>query len=200
MVIYVSPGNQKGEMFDWGSRLSVAASTANALALMHQELQNDGIAHGNLKSSNILMNKDMDPCISEYGLMMVENHDEQFTTQIESIMDDDSQGNKKIFKADIYSFGVILLELLTGKLVENRASDLAKWVHSVVREEWTAEVFDKALISEGASEERMVNLLQVALRCINPSLDARPSSSQVAVMINSIKGDEEKSTNTSIEL
>ncbi|XP_027124887.2 probable inactive receptor kinase At2g26730 [Coffea arabica] len=192
--------NQKSEMFDWGSRLNVAASTANALALMHQELHNDGIAHGNLKSSNILMNKDMDPCISEYGLKMLENHDEQFTTQIESIMDSDSQGSKKIFKADIYSFGVILLELLTGKLVQNRASDLAKWVHSVVREEWTAEVFDKALISEGASEERMVNLLQVALRCINPSLDARPSSSQVAVMINSIKGDEEKSTNTSIEL
>ncbi|KAL3512905.1 hypothetical protein ACH5RR_025622 [Cinchona calisaya] len=195
-------GSQNGEMLDWGSRLNIAAGTANALAVMHQELHSDGIAHGNLKSSNILLNKDMDPCISEYGLMMVENQDEQFITQTESIEvnDDPARGSTRRFKADIYSFGVILLELLTGKLVHNSASDLAKWVHSVVREEWTAEVFDRTLISESASEERMVNLLQVALKCINPSLDARPNSSQVAVMINSIKEDEEKSLNNSSEL
>lgn len=201
MILFVSAGSQNGEMFDWGNRLNVAASAANALAFMHQELHNDCIAHGNLKSSNILLNKDMDPCISEYGLMLAENQNEQFIIQTESIdINDPARDSKKIFKADIYSFGVILLELLTGKVVHNRASDLAKWVHSVVREEWTAEVFDKALISEGANEERMVNLLQVALKCINPSLGARPSSSQIALMINTIKEDEEKSTNNSSEL
>ncbi|RWR85128.1 putative inactive receptor kinase [Cinnamomum micranthum f. kanehirae] len=46
--------------------------------------------------------------------------------------------------------------------------DLASWVNSVVREEWTTEVFDKALTMEGANEECMVNLLQVALKCVNP--------------------------------
>jgi hypothetical protein len=88
---------------------------------------------------------------------------------------------------------VVLLELLTGKLVQNNGFDLASWVHSVVREEWTAEVFDRALISEGAGEERMLNLLQVALKCINPSPNERPSTSQISAMINTIKEDEERS-------
>ncbi|KAG8635050.1 hypothetical protein MANES_17G123500v8 [Manihot esculenta] len=56
-------GTQTGQTFDWMSRLSVAATIAEALAFMHQELQPDGIAHGNLKSSNILLNKNMEPCI-----------------------------------------------------------------------------------------------------------------------------------------
>lgn len=196
-------GSQNGKMFDWVSRLNVAVNIANALAFMHQELQNDGIAHGNLKSSNILLNKDMDPYISEYGLMVIDNQDQlPRPHQQETIQSSDSNhGVTNLYKSDIYAFGVILLELLTGKiLIHNRGSELANWVHSVVREEWTVEVFDKALILEGASEEMMVNLLQVALRCINPSTDARPSMNQVTEMIISIKQDDEKSLINSAEL
>jgi hypothetical protein len=65
------------------------------------------------------------------------------------------------------------------------------WVLSVVREEWTAEVFDKSLISKGASEERLLNLLQVAIKCVNNSPDTRPSINQVATMINTLKDEEE---------
>lgn len=152
---------------------------------MHQELRDDGIAHGNLKSSNILMNLNMEPCISEYGLMLVD-HDP------ESSLLDNLTGSYA-FKEDVYGFGVILLELLTGKLVHQNGIDLTEWVNSVVREEWTVEVFDRSLISECASEERMVSLLQVALRCVNRSPEARPSMNQVAVTLNTIKEEEERS-------
>jgi hypothetical protein len=67
------------------------------------------------------------------------------------------------------------------------------WVLSVVREEWTAEVFDKSLISEGTSEERLLNLLQVAIKCVNNSPYARPSINQVATMINTLKDEEDRS-------
>ncbi|KAF2282909.1 hypothetical protein GH714_043329 [Hevea brasiliensis] len=168
-------GSQLGQAFDWGSRLSIATSIAETLAFMHQEFHEDGIAHGNLKSTNILFNRNMEPCISEYGLMVVENQDQSILSQIDSYKHNVLSRDNiySTFKVDIYAFGVILLELLTGKLIQNNGFDLASWVHSVVREEWTVEVFDKALISEGASEERMVNLLQPQFKqeCLFEGMD-----------------------------
>ncbi|XP_061365381.1 probable inactive receptor kinase At2g26730 [Gastrolobium bilobum] len=188
MLLYGSPS---GNSFDWRSRLNVAAVVAEALAYMHEELLESGIAHGNLKSSNILFDKNMDPWISEYGLMVAENQDQSVISHNKSLK------NKSLtaatFKADVYAFGVMLLELLTGKVVKNDGFDLVKWAKSVVREEWTVEVFDKFLISQGASEERMMNLLQVALKCVSSSPNDRPSMSQVAVMTNALKEEEEKS-------
>ncbi|KAI3464061.1 hypothetical protein Pfo_020724 [Paulownia fortunei] len=142
----------------------------------------------------------MEPRISEYGLAQVESQDQSFLAHIDSFQENNSPGGitpNNAFKEDTYSFGVILLELMTGKLVQNNGFDLARWVNSAIREEWTVEVFDKALVAEGASEERMVHLLQVALKCINTSSEARPSIREVAGMINSIKENEEKSINAS---
>ncbi|KAH9776080.1 protein kinase domain-containing protein [Citrus sinensis] len=187
-------GSENGQSFDWGSRLRVAACVAKALGLIHEELGEDGIAHGNLKSNNILFNNNMEPCISEYGLIVTENQDQSSLAQTSSLkINDISNQMCSTIKADVYAFGVILLELLTGKLVQNNGFNLATWVHSVVREEWTVEVLDEVLIAEAASEERMLKLLQVALKCINQSPNERPSMNQVAVMINNIKEEEERS-------
>ncbi|XP_062116320.1 probable inactive receptor kinase At2g26730 [Humulus lupulus] len=185
--------DRDGQVFDWESRLSVAASISEALAFMHEELHQDRVGHGNLKSMNILFNQTMDPCISEYGLMVVENQHNLLLATYEEDLDQIQPPSHTTFKGDIYGFGVILLELLTGRLVQKNGFDLPNWVQSVVKEEWTVEVFDKALISEGASEERMVNLLLVALKCINPSPNQRPTMSQVSMMINGIKDEEKKS-------
>ncbi|CAN1846100.1 Probable inactive receptor kinase At2g26730 [Linum perenne] len=170
-------GSQNGQVLDWGSRLVIASCVSEALAFMHSELNQDGIPHGNLKSTNILFNKDMEPCVSEYGLMVAETPDQ----------------HQPSFKIDVYAFGVLLLEMLTGKLVQNNGDDLAQWVHSVVREEWTVEVFERCLTSEGANEERMVNLLQVAMKCISVNPNERPNMNQVAAMVNAIREEEDRS-------
>lgn len=177
-----------GQVFDWGGRLGVAATITEALSFMHQELLKDGIAHGNLKSSNILLTRNMEPCISEYGLMMVNDEDQSSVASFNRQV-----GPSSAFKSDIYGLGVILLELLTGKMVQNNGLALAQWVLSVVQEEWTVEVFDKTLIQEGASEESMLNLLQIAVKCVDRSPEARPSLNQIALMINNIKEEEERS-------
>ena len=188
-------GSQSGKPFDWGSRLNVAAKIGETLAYMHEELRESGIAHGNLKSSNILFEKNMDPCISEYGLMVIEHQTLSALSHSRSVRNRvlTAAHAYSTFKVDIYAFGVILLELLTGRVVQNQGIDLVKWVNSVVREEWTVEVFDKCLISQGANEERMMSLLQVALKCINPSPTDRPSMSEVAEMIITLKEEEERS-------
>lgn len=179
----ISGSSQNKKSFPWISRLEMAAKLAKALAHMHKALEQDAIPHGNLKSSNILINRNMEPCISEYGLMEIHSHD--------------SSNNS--FKSDVYGFGLILLELLTGKLGrDEKGVCLADWVRIVLREEWTAEVLDTSLMAEAASEERMVNLLVVAVKCVESSPNARPNMDQVVAMIDSIKEDEEESSIISV--
>lgn len=196
VLVLPIPGPENGEPFNWESRLDIAAKIAEALAFMHEKLQTVGIPHGNLKSSNILLNKEMEPLISEYGLAVINNQADYHLAQVERSQDNDFpivNERNNVFKADVYNFGVILLELLTGELVPDNRYDLAAWVDSAIREEWTVEVFEKSLVSEGANAERMVNLLQVALECITSSAEMRPSMREVAHLVNSIKEYEEKS-------
>ncbi|KAK1401782.1 Protein kinase domain-containing protein [Heracleum sosnowskyi] len=99
-------------------------------------------------------------------------------------------------KSDVYSFGVLLLELLTGKcplmVVDtggycDRVVDLPRWVQSVVREEWTVEVFDLELLRYKGADEEMVGLLQIALACTSELPDQRPCISSVIKMIEKIR-------------
>ncbi|KAE8691541.1 RING/U-box superfamily protein isoform 1 [Hibiscus syriacus] len=98
------------------------------LAFMHHELHGDGIHHGNLKSSDIMLKSNMEPFLSEYGLMVM---DPQEPSSMQQQTKDTATSG---FKADIYGLGVVLLELLTGKLVQDDGVDLTSWVHSVAPE------------------------------------------------------------------
>lgn len=167
----------------------MAAKISEALAFMHEGLQADGIAHGNIKTSNILLNNEMQPCISEYGLAEVELHDQSFLDQSESFEANNLPGaavQNKAFKADTYSFGLVLLELLTGEPVLNNGYDLARLVNSTIQQDLTAEVLDRSLVSDSADKEQMVSLLQLAMKCMNSSSEARPRMREVAETIKSI--------------
>lgn len=85
----------------------------------------------------------------------------------------------------------LLLELLTGKAptqasVNDEGIDLPRWVQSVVREEWTAEVFDLELMRYQNIEEEMVAMLQIAMQCVEAIPDRRPTMSDVVPLLEDV--------------
>lgn len=186
---------------DWTTRLRIAAGAARGLAFIHNSCRSLRLTHGNIKSTNILLDRTGNAHVSDFGLSVFAAPTTGGPRSNGYRAPESSDGRKLTQKSDVYSFGVLLLELLTGKcpsVVDNGGPggaygnsgvvDLPRWVQSVVREEWTAEVFDLELMRYKDIEEEMVGLLQIAMSCTAASPDQRPKMCHVVKMIEEIRG------------
>lgn len=185
---------------DWTTRISLVLGAARGLARIHEEYAASKIPHGNVKSSNILLDKNGVACISDFGLALLLNP-VHATARLGGYRAPEQLEVKRLSqKADVYSFGVLLLEVLTGRAPsqypspsrprveeEEQGVDLPKWVRSVVKDEWTAEVFDQELLRYKNIEEELVAMLQVGMACVVPQPEKRPTMSEVAKMIEDIR-------------
>ncbi|KAJ7943130.1 LRR receptor-like kinase [Quillaja saponaria] len=185
---------------DWTTRLKIAAGAARGLAYIHNSCKSLRLTHGNIKSTNILLDKAGNARVCDFGLSIFATPTPAGPRSNGYRAPEALDGRKHTQKSDVYSFGVLLLELLTGKcpsVVDNSGPmsgygggvlDLPRWVQSVVREEWTAEVFDLELMRYKDIEEEMVGLLQIAMTCTTALPDQRPRMNQVVKMIEEIRG------------
>lgn len=177
---------------DWETRLKIAIGTAKGIAQIHAE--NSGkLVHGNLKSSNIFLNSRNFGCISDLGLSTIMSALTPPIARAAGYRAPEVADTRKATQpSDVYSFGVFLLELLTAKspIHTNNGDEvvhLVRWVHSVVREEWTAEVFDVELLKYPNIDEELVEMLQIAMACVSRVAEQRPKMPEVVKMLEIIR-------------
>lgn len=172
--------------------MRIAQGMTRGLFYLHS---NENIIHGNLTSSNILLDEHTNARIADFGLsrLMTAAANSNVIATAGALgyrAPELSKLKKASTKTDVYSLGVIILELLTGKSPGEAMNgvDLPQWVASIVKEEWTNEVFDVELMRDASSiGDELLNTLKLALHCVDPSPSARPEVQQVLQQLEEIR-------------
>ncbi|EOY14384.1 Leucine-rich repeat protein kinase family protein isoform 1 [Theobroma cacao] len=162
----------------WTSCLKIAEDVAQGLSYIHQAWR---LVHGNLKSSNVLLGPDFEACISDYclaALVLTSAPDEDPDSIACKPPETRNSNHEATSKSDVFAFGVLLLELLTGKPPSQHPflapEEMMHWLRSC-RED------------DGGDDERLGMLLEVAIACSTSSPEQRPTMWQVLKMLQEIK-------------
>ncbi|KDP25570.1 hypothetical protein JCGZ_20726 [Jatropha curcas] len=197
------PGTSTGvgntELY-WSRRFQIALGTARALSFLHHDCR-PPILHLNIKSTNILLDENYEAKLSDYGLgkllPILDNYGlTKFHNAVGYVAPELAQSLRLSEKCDVYSFGVILLELVTGrKPVEsptvNEVIVLCEYVRSLLEIGSASDCFDRIL--RGFSENELIQVMKLGLICTSDVPSRRPSMAEVVQVLESIRSEVESS-------
>ncbi|XP_062105800.1 probable LRR receptor-like serine/threonine-protein kinase At1g07650 [Humulus lupulus] len=175
---------------DWPTRKKICMGIARGLVYLHEESAIK-IVHRDIKTSNVLLDKDFNAKISDFGLAKLNEGDNtHISTRIAGTIGymapEYAMRGYLTDKADVYSFGVVALEIVSGKSNSNYRPDdfvyLLDWAYVLQERGNLLELVDPSLGSEFSSEEAIL-MLNVALLCTNASPTLRPTMSQVVSIL-----------------
>jgi serine/threonine protein kinase len=180
---------------DWPTRLKIAQGASLGLSYIH-DVCSPQIVHRDIKSSNILLDKEFKAYVADFGLArLIRPNQTHVTTELAGTMGyippEYGQAWVATLRGDMYSFGVVLLELLTGMRpvpVLSTSKELVPWVLEMRSEGKQVEVLDPELRGTGY-EEQMLKVLKAACKCVNHNQFIRPSIMEVVSCLASIDAD-----------
>ncbi|KAK9995953.1 hypothetical protein SO802_020639 [Lithocarpus litseifolius] len=178
------------QLLNWSARLRIALGSARGLAYLHHDCS-PKIVHRDIKSSNILLDENLEPRVSDFGLAkLLVDEDAHVTTVVAGtfgyLAPEYLQSGRATEKSDVYSFGVLLLELVTGKRPTDpsfvkRGLNVVGWMNTLLRENRLEDVVDKRC--KDADIETVEAVLEIAARCTDAIPDDRPSMNQVVQLL-----------------
>ncbi|KAH0651996.1 hypothetical protein KY285_032164 [Solanum tuberosum] len=181
------------KVLDWPKRFHIINGIARGLMYLHQDSQLR-IIHRDLKANNILLDKDMNPKISDFGLAKICEEDDvgAMTNRVVGthgyLSPEYALYGKYSVKSDVFSFGILVLEIVSGK--SNRKSchpdynlNLLGHAWNLYKEGRSTELLDECL-GDSCSTYEVVRSIGVGLLCVQQCPEDRPNMSSAVLMLN----------------
>ncbi|XP_027931029.1 cysteine-rich receptor-like protein kinase 2 [Vigna unguiculata] len=187
-------GNRKGSL-NWKQRYEIILGTARGLTYLHEEFY-VSIIHRDIKSGNILLDEQLQPKISDFGLVKLLPGDQShLRTKVAGTLGYTAPEyvlhGQLSKKADTYSYGIVVLEIISGQ----RCTDVNTLDGSheyLLRRAWNLyekgmqlELVEKNLSPNSYDREEVKKVIDIALLCTQPSAGMRPAMSEVVVLLSS---------------
>jgi Leucine-rich repeat (LRR) protein len=179
---------------NWHRRFQIAVGTAKALSFLHNDCK-PAILHLNVKSTNILLDERYEAKLSDYGLekfLPVLNSSglTKFHNAVGYIAPELAQSLRVSDKCDVYSYGVVLLELVTGRKPvespsENEVVILRDHVRNLLETGSASDCFDRRL--RGFEENELIQVMKLGLICTTENPLKRPSIAEVVQVLELIR-------------
>ncbi|XP_035844023.1 cysteine-rich receptor-like protein kinase 10 [Helianthus annuus] len=186
-------GQANNVKLDWPTHYRIIGGIARGMLYLHEDSRLR-IIHRDLKTSNILLDEELNPKISDFGIARIVcgSQNQALTNRIVGTFGYMSpeyamHGHFSV-KSDVYSFGVLVLEIISGKrnthFFESGYTDLLCYAWSKLKSGEILEILDSSMV-DIHSEIEVLRCISIALLCVQEDAELRPSMASVVPMLNS---------------
>ncbi|KAG2586390.1 hypothetical protein PVAP13_5NG053700 [Panicum virgatum] len=174
---------------DWNSRMKIALGAARALAYLHED-SSPCVIHRDFKSSNILLEHDFTPKVSDFGLARTARGEgnQHISTRVMGtfgyVAPEYAMTGHLLVKSDVYSYGVVLLELLTGRKPVDMSrpagqENLVAWARPLLTNVLSLRQAVDPLLGPNVPLDNVAKAAAIASMCVQPEVAHRPSMGEV---------------------
>ncbi|KAE8653154.1 hypothetical protein Csa_019859 [Cucumis sativus] len=181
-------------LLDWKRRLKIALGSAQGILYLHQEVK-PHIIHRDIKASNVLLDSDFEPLVADFGFAkLIPEGVSHMTTRVKGTLGylapEYAMWGKVSESCDVFSYGILLLELMTGRKPIERLPGGAKrtiseWVNMTINKDRFKDLADKKLKGQ-LNWKEFEQVMHLAIMCVQTEAEKRPTIKQVVEILKGL--------------